>query len=347
MSVPSYESILQDALNKVPEKFDKREGAVIFDTLAPASFKIHEQYKDREYKLQEGFAGTCSRERLIERAREIGMEPPYSAQPSVVEATLMPANVEVPEGTRFNCDKLNFFVQSKRTEGVYQLQCETLGPAGNLSSGTLLPIDYVDGLQSAEITKILIFGEDEQDTEEYRDLYFTNVKGEARDGNLKQYALWTSEYPGIGEYKMFPLWKGVCTLKISILDANNAPASEALIKEYQEYMDPGSTGLGNGKAFFGAIITITTATEKEINLSGHLTLAEGYTEPEGLEQMLIEYLRELAYVKTIVSYMAIGALIFSCPAVDNLTDLLVNGGKEDILLGEEEIPVYGTGVWTT
>ena len=347
MSVPSYESILQDALNRVSEKFDKREGAIIFDALAPASFKIHEQYKDREYKLQEGFAGTCSRERLMERAKEIGMEPPYAARPSVVEATLMPANVEVPEGTRFNCDKLNFFVQNKISEGVYQLQCETAGPEGNLSSGALLPIDYIDGLQSAAITKILIFGENEQDTEEYRDLYFANVKGENRDGNIKQYELWTSEYPGIGNYKIFPLWNGACTVKISILDTNHAPASEALIKEYQDYMDPGSTGLGNGIAPIGAIITVTTAMEKMINISGRIALATGYAEPEGLDRLLADYLRGLAYVKTTVSYMAIGALILSCPAVDNLTDLLVNGDKVDIELGEEEIPVYGTGVWTT
>jgi len=345
MSVPSYESILQAALNRVPDNLDKREGSVIYDALAPAAFVLHEQYVELERKLLEGFAGTCSREYLILRAQEIGLAPPYAASASVVEAVMTPVSAEVPIGTRFNCDKLNFFVTEKTGAGVYQLQCETTGAAGNLSSGALLPIDYVDGLQSAAIRKIAIYGEEEQDTEEYRANYFMQVKNEARDGNVKQYELWTTSYPGIGHFKVIPLWNGKNTVKISILDSENNPASDVLLKEYQDYLDPGSTGLGNGKAPIGAIVTVSTATEKAINLSGKLTLRAGYTEPEGLESLIRDYLHDLAYTKSVVPYMSIGALILSSPAVERLSELKVNGGTQDIALLDEEIAVFGTGNW--
>jgi len=345
MSVPSYESILQAALNRVSDNLDKREGSVIYDAIAAAAFVLHEQYIELERKLLEGFAGTCSRKYLILRAQEVGMNPPYQARASVVEAVMTPASVEIPVGTRFNCDKLNFFVLEEKEAGVYLLQCETTGPESNLSSGTLLPIDYVEGLQSAAIRKIAIYGEEEQDTEEYRDSYFVYVKGDARDGNVKQYELWTTAYPGIGHFKVLPLWNGRNTVKVSILDKDNNPASDALIKEYQTYLDPESKGMGNGIAPIGAIVTVSTATEKKIDLSGRLTLTAGYTDPEGLDQLIKEYLHSMAYTKSTISYMAMGALILSCPAIDSLSDLRLNGEMRDITLATEEIAVYGEGDW--
>ena len=345
MSEKTSETILQEALSEVREGFDKREGSIIYDALAPASILAYEQRMEMEVKHREGFAGTCSREMLIERAREIGMDAPYDARASVIEAKMSPADIDVPIGARFNYEKLNYHVIEKAEAGVYWLECETAGEAGNISSGKLLPIDYVEGLVSAAINKILIYGEEKQDTEEYRELYFSNVKDEARDGNVGQYELWTSSYPGIGNHKIFPLWNGVCTVKISILDSNNDVASEALIQEFQNYMDPGSTGLGNGAALIGAIVTVTTATEKVLTLSGNITLAAGYTAADGLEDMIKEYLHQLAYKKKLVSYMAVGALILSCPSVENLSGLRINGGTADIALGEEEIAVYGSGSW--
>lgn len=345
MSVKSYETILQEALNRIADKYDKREGSIIGDALSPACFVIHELYVELDNKLRQGFAGTCDREWLIERAREIGMEAPYMASAAVVEAVMMPNTVTVPLGARFNCDALNFLVTAQKTPGIYELTCETAGTAGNIGSGTLLPIDFVEGLTSATIGKILIYGEPEQDTEEYREQYFVNVKGEARDGNRKQYEQWLKNYAGIGNYKIFPLWNGICTVKVSILDSNNNPASEALIRECQDYLDPDSTGLGNGVAPIGAVVTVTTASTKAINLSGDLTLKAGYTAADGLDDTIAEYLKSIAYVKSSVSYMALGALIFSHEAVDNLSDLTINNGTADVLLAEEEIAVLGMVDW--
>ena len=40
----TYETILADALSRVPSDVDKREGSVIFDALAPACYKLAEYY---------------------------------------------------------------------------------------------------------------------------------------------------------------------------------------------------------------------------------------------------------------------------------------------------------------
>lgn len=345
MSVPGFEEILQTALDTVSDTLDKREGSIIYDALAAAAVVLHEQYIDLEQKLLEGFAATASREYLILRAEEAGMDAPYAASAAIVEAAVTPGGTEVPIGTRFNCDKLNFYVSGQTEDGSYLLTCETAGTAGNLSSGVLLPIDYVDGLTGAIITGIAIYGEEAQDTEEYRAAYFANIKNEARDGNVRQYESWTESYPGIGSFKVIPLWAGANTVKVSILDAENNPASEELIAAYQEYLDPNSEGLGNGMAPIGAIVTVSTASQKAVTLSGELTLTAGYTEPEGLDDLIDAYLRSLAYSKTTISYMALGAAVLSCEAVDNLSNFLVNGATADITLNDEEIAVFSAGEW--
>ena len=345
MSVKSYESILQDALDRVSDNLDKREGAIIYDALAAAAFALHEQYVELERKLLETFAGTCSRENLILRAEELGIDAPYAASPSVVEAVVTPEEIEVAVGTRFNCDKLNFFVTEKKAAGVYLLECESAGSVGNLSAGVLTPIDYVDGLTGAIIAGIAVYGEEAQDTEAYRASYFASIKNEAKDGNVRQYEVWTESYPGIGGYKIISLWAGRDTVKVSILDAENNPASEELIAAYQAYLDPGGTGLGNGMAPIGAIVTVSTATKKAIALSGEITLTAGYTEPDGLDTLIDAYLRGLAYKKSSVSYMALGAVVLSCGAVDSLSNFLLNGGTADVALSEEEIAVYKAGEW--
>lgn len=47
-------------------------------------------------------------------------------------------------------------------KGQYKMQCETIGTAGNTLFGTLIPIEYIRGLSQAELTELLIPGEDEK-----------------------------------------------------------------------------------------------------------------------------------------------------------------------------------------
>lgn len=111
-------------------------------------------------------------------------------------------------------------------------------------------------------------------------------------------------------------------------------------------MDPNSEGLGNGVAPIGAIVTVTTATAVDINVSADIVLAEGYTEPTGIDEALIAYFKELAYVKSNITYIGIGAAILAVPSVDQVQNLVVNGGTADISLTAEQIPRLGTTTWT-
>ena len=48
--------------------------------------------------------------------------------------------------------------------GCWQIMCDTTGEEGNKHFGTLTPIATISGLIKAEITELIIPGEEEEDT---------------------------------------------------------------------------------------------------------------------------------------------------------------------------------------
>lgn len=341
----TYEVILQRMINNVLEQnpnLDTREGSVIFTALAPAAVELQNMYIELDALLNETFAGTATREYLIRRADEVGIEP-NAASKAVLRGEF---NIDVPIGSRFNLDEVNFQVTEKIQDHVFKLQCETAGVIGNNKIGALIPIDYIDGLTSAKITEVLIPGEEEEDTETFRTRYFSQIKNSAVDANTAQYQKWANEYTGVGKCKVFPLWNGVNTVKVSILNADQGVASASLIADFQKYLDPGSQGLGNGAAPIGAVVTVSTATAITISVRADVILAAGYSEVSGINEAVTEYLKGLAYSKNTVSFIGLGAAILDVPCVEGIQNLKVNDGTADIPLTSEQIPVFGTGTWT-
>lgn len=353
-----FEDILQRMLDRVPNTFDKREGSVIYDALAPAARELANMYDAIDDRLRNTFAGTADREWLIKRCAEIGIAP-NPATYAIRKGVFTPSTLEIAIGERFNFDDLNFTVTEKlETAGEYALTCETLGTAGNYGTGALIPIQYIKGLETATLVDtVLIYGEDEEETEALRQRYFDTLPTMTLDGNVAQYSKWCREFAGIGNFKIFPEWNGKNTVKVSILSSENTIANQTLIGDFQDFLDPltgtindtltaedypQGRGLGMGKAPIGAIVTVSTATDKIINVKATVLLREGYDQPVGLEEQLTDYLKTLNYVRNTVSYVAISAVFANNDSIDVVLDVTVNDSKTNIELGEEEIAKLGT-----
>lgn len=200
----TYESILERMLDRVSDKFDKREGSVIFDTHSPTAIELQILYLELDALIGEAYGDTASREFLIRRCKEKGITP-YEATHAVLRGEFTPSNIDVT-GKRFDIGTLNFVVTEKIADGEYQVQCETAGIAGNQQLGTMIPIDYIEGLETAELTEILIPGEDEEDTEDLRERYFNSFKDKAFGGNVQDYLEKTNAIPGVGSAKVTSVW---------------------------------------------------------------------------------------------------------------------------------------------
>lgn len=338
--------------DKYPD-LDTREGSILFNALAPAALELAIMYTELDNAIKESFVNTASREYILIACEQMGMDISiFDASNGIHKGVF---DVEVPLGSRWNCELYNYTVTEyigldNNEYHTYRMECETLGSSPNNQTGDLTAItDIPNDLTIARVVECLVEGENETSDEDIKTAYYEYINSTVSDGNVNQYKRWCSEYEGIGNSKIFPLWNGANTVKVSILTTSNRAASTepgGLVERFQEYLDPGITGMGDGVAPIGAFVTVTTATEVPINISATITMKSGYTNTDGIATALGNFFRGIAYEKTQVAYMTIGATILSVEGVESVNDLLVNGGTADITVTGEQIPVLGTVNWT-
>ena len=335
----TFEELLERMLDKVSASMDKREGSIIYDAISPVAVELQNLYIHADWVKRMTHVSTAEGTYLDELINDLRGMKRIQATKAVVTGTF---NMDVPIGNRFNCDILNYTVIEKVSDGVFLMECETEGTVGNEYLGTLIPIDYVDGLQTAEITEITIPAIDTETDEEFKARFYESVAGGASDGNVAQYKKWIADYPDVGRGKVFSLWNGKNTVKVSILNTENEKASDTLVEEFQEYLDPNSEGLGNGVAPIGSVVTVTTAIEKVVDITVDVYLEDGYEEPIGVSDAINTLFRKLSYTSSVVSFYEVAGVISGCDSIARITNLKVNSATEDVILGDEEIPVTGT-----
>lgn len=195
----TYEAILQEKLARVASSLDKREGSIIFDALAPNSLESAMIYVALDTVLNETFADTASRDYLIMRCAERGITP----LPATCAVGIGEFSMDVPIGSRFSCDKYNWTVTERISAGQFYLTCETVGADPNGYTGLLIPIEYIDGLKTAELTSIAIHGEDEEETEALRLRYLNSFANQSYGFNRAQYIAVVEALPGVGGCKPY------------------------------------------------------------------------------------------------------------------------------------------------
>lgn len=208
-----YEYITYDVLVKrmmeraleYNKNLDSREGSLLFLGEAPAAVELQNLYIALDTILRETFADTASREYLIQRAMERGLSP-LPATYAVLEMTITPASLALKIGERFSIGELNYYVSEYKGGGVYAITCEAAGEAGNNYGLTVIPIEYIPGLETCTVTALLIPGEDEEDTEVFRQRYLNSLKSHAFGGNRADYIEKVNALPGVGGCRVYRAW---------------------------------------------------------------------------------------------------------------------------------------------
>ena len=259
----TYEALLASALSRVASPVDKREGSMVMNGVAPSMAELAQLYIAADFVLQATYIITAPREYLIKRAHDRNMDP-YPASPAVYRAEF---NIEVPVGTRFSCEDLNFVVTARmdpeedtETGLSHQVTCETPGAAANNYGGTLIPVEYVQGLTHAELVELLIPGDDEEETEAFRQRVLDSFQSQAFGGNQADYREKVLAMPGVGDLKIHPVWNG------DISPASLIP-DEAVESWYTSTI---STVSGSVATWLTAVYT--AAKEKKLTVGGTVKL---------------------------------------------------------------------------
>ena len=270
----TYEYILKRVLDRVSSDVDKRQGSVIYDAVAPACAELAQIYIALENTLAAGFADTAPREYLILRARERGLEP-YEATYSLCKGVF---NMDIPIGTKFSIDKINFIAERKIGEHEYEMRCETAGEEGNMHLGRLIAVDYINGLTEAMLTEVIVPARDEEDTESLRKRYFDSIDNIAFNGNKADYVKWVKSIEGVGQVRVDRAYEGGGNVRLVVLNAKNEPADGALLEKIKETLDPEENeGMGMGIAPIGHRVSVTTAARQTFRVAINVTLKSGYT----------------------------------------------------------------------
>lgn len=204
----TYEAILERMLERAlgaRPGTDRREGSLLWLAHAPAAAELVNVYIALDAILKETFADTASRRYLILRAAERGIEP-RAATCAKLELLVSPDTLSLPEGTRFSLGSKNYAVSGDLGGGRFEMTCETAGEAGNVVSGDVIPIEYIQGLESCAVSGVLIPGEDEEDTESLRRRYIDSLKRRAFGGNRADYIEKIGSMAGVGGVKVYRAW---------------------------------------------------------------------------------------------------------------------------------------------
>lgn len=342
----TFEGIMQGMLNRIPDSFDKREGSLIYDALAPAAAELQIAYIELDNVLNEAFADTASREYLEKRVAERGLSP-HPATKAELLGELKGA--DVPISTRFLLDELHYVVTEKKDDTHYKLQCETPGTAGNRYFGTLTPVDYVRGLESASLLELLVPGEDEEDTETFRQRYLNSLSAAAFGGNVADYKEKVGAIAGVGGVKVYPVWAGPGTVKVIFTDAQNGVPTAELVQEVQTDMDPEQNhGKGLGLAPIGHTVTVQGAASFAVNISAAITCTQGHAWADispSVSTAAAAYLAALAAKwpdgNLIVRVSQMESCLLNVNGVLDVENLTLNGAAANLPVPDDKIPTLG------
>lgn len=362
-SQQTYRNILQAMLDKIPDSLDKRDTSPVPTALGPAAYTFEGFYLSLNQVQQSAFVQTAVGQSLDYLAAIANL----TRYPASAAVRLGVFNTAVPIGARFSTingeNSINFTVTAATsTANQYQLTAETPGTIGNEYAGTILPITAIAGLTSAQITDILIPGDDTETDEELRARLIEALNTRPFAGNIAAYRQDILAIDGVGGVQIYPTWDGGGTVKCSILGADFMPASSELVQNVQNAIDPQpNQGLGLGLAPIGADVTIVSPSGVTVNVSAALSLSPGYEIGQvqaPVEAAIGAYLLEVrqewdtntsaagvAYAADV--YVArITAAIVGVAGVVNATNVQINGVSADLALTEsgatQQVPVLGT-----
>lgn len=355
------ETAIKDRIiGRIPEKWRKQPGDFIHDAAVPAAPEVQQLKINQDFILKNSFALFAEGIYLDYRAAEADVYRYPATQSKGVLSITASIGTTLPKGHNLltvilDKDKNPITVTVDadvyyNDTGAKDVAVTTTGygeimnvPAG--SEWVLSPT--IVGVQTIAQLTDFAYGTDKESDDSLRARWIEQRRKTRRSGNKQDYISWALEVEGVGMSKCIPLWAGRGTVKVIIANTNKQPASADLVQAVQLHIDPDQTGEGNGVAPVGAIVTVESAVDLDINVVADITLESGST----IEQATAEFKKSLAaYLETLafkdnvneLVYKKVDGLLGTNIHVHDFSGLTVNGGTVNINIEINQIPTVGT-----
>lgn len=223
------------------------------------------------------------------------------------------------------------------------VSCETAGTIGNVpaNSVTKMPVT-ITGISSCTNKASITGGYDEETDEHLLERFVLNLQKPPTSGNIWQYVQWALSINGVGNAKVFPLGHGDHTVDVVLLGSDGKPASDDVVTNVQNYIDPDSSGTGNGTAPIGARCFVSAAETLNVNIAVNVQmLSSGEQEAvkEGIRKTIESYFASIAFVQDYVSYAKVGEAILNVAGVKDYSELKLNQTSGNLEVTERQVAV--------
>ena len=371
--------ILADMLSRVSDELNKREGSLIRTSLSAASWAIEGLYLDLIWVQKQAYGETATTEHLDYIAAEAGIE---RKQP-VNAVRYGRFNIAPPLGSQFSIqgdgDTLYYELTKEAVllpdaeypglDYIGELTCDTAGTIGNVYSGSITAVSFVNGLTDAVLAGTAIPGVDIETDDSLRARYMAAVGRVEFAGNINAYKNFMLSIAGVGAVQIYPVWDGPGTVLISAVDDDYLPVTPEKLNELQIAVCPPDDGgsdpspNGYGMAPIGAVVTVTTPDAVGITITADIKIkptssrtiadiqADAVTAITEYIRSQCDYWGEMSkwnysqYTLTIY-YNKVLAELNNIEGVEVATNLIINGTSSDVVLtqsasvGGQEIPYF-------
>lgn len=347
MNLPDYETLLSQCLASVPAGIDKGEGSLIYMAVAPVCLRLAEGYALLESFYDLIFSDTSAGEYLDRLAGQYGiLRKPASRALRVGEfKTQSGGPMTLPLGSRFYLENLFFAVEEELSPGRYSLRCETPGSEGNQGYGELLPVEYLADFGRAELTGLLIPGEDQEEDGSLRQRLGERLSAPAFGGNIADYREKARAIPGVGAVRVTPAASGGGTVRLTLLDSRYLPPEQALLTLAREKFCGGGNGLG--LAPIGHTVEIQGAAGVDIRVGATIVKkpdAEDTQVQAAVEAAIEGYLQSLRQEweerEAVIRISALSSRILGAAGVTDLRDVTINGYGSNTQLDLYAVPLF-------
>ncbi|MCM3411455.1 baseplate J/gp47 family protein [Metabacillus litoralis] len=342
------DEIHAEILSNISSTLEKRVGSLIYIITRPIAIvleKLYQKNSEVEGKLDiENLSGDELASRIYQRTGRVRRAATFSIGTLTVNG-----NGTIYSGDLFETENGIQFEASETVvingTGTVKIKALVAGETGDVPANQIIYMPVtLDNINSVTNEQPTYDGFAEESDEDLLERYYDRVRTPSTSGNKYHYLNWAREISGVGDAKVFPLWNGDNTVKVVLINSDRQPASQEIVSAVQEYIDPNSSGLGEGEAPLGAFCTVVSATGVAIDISFSVTLSDGYTSDDiinSVSQNIVAHLKEIAFNQSYVSYAQIGSIIINTNGVSDYTNLTVNSGTENIVIQEDQVAILG------
>ena len=279
--------ILERMLGYVTAERDKREGAVIYDSIKPAAEEIANMQLEADEVNTQSKVITATEDDLEDHVADMDIERLAATKGKVIivafstyESSTSNVTMELTAGAELSTIDLDtnysFVVGAKVTDSkytadylnCYYAECQTAGALVGLDGDELQQTTTINGLAFAKIITIANPGTDEETDEDLRARYIDASTYEGFGGNRPQYIKVITENEILRSMEHFQLYTGAGgRVVISALGVNYSPFVSNELSGFMNILDPQAyAGTGAGEVPIGHRVIVCSPTDFTISI---------------------------------------------------------------------------------